>query len=78
MRTAFVISNGVDLIDNHRFNIAEQFAAALGGEQNVERFRRGDQDVRRRFQHPLSIRRGRIAGPDEGPNLRHQVAVLAG
>src|SRR5439155_16670077 len=44
---ALVAHEGVQLIDDDRAHIAQQCAAALGGQHEVERLRRGDEDVRR-------------------------------
>ena len=44
----------------------------LGGEQQVERLRRRDQDVRRLAQHRLALPRGRVAGADADAELRAQ------
>ena len=44
---ALVAGEGVDLVDDDGADGAQDLAAALGGEHEVERLRRGDQDVRR-------------------------------
>jgi len=47
MCSAFVAGESVNFIDDDGFNMAQDFAAAGGGEQDVERLRGGDKDVRR-------------------------------
>ena len=54
------------------------FATAVGGQQDVQRLGRGDQDVRRTLQHLAPLFRQRVAGADGGANLRHQEAAFAG
>ena len=44
---ALVAEEGVDLVDDDGLDGAEDLAAALGGEHEVEGLRRGDEDVRR-------------------------------
>src|SRR5581483_1998820 len=51
VRAAFVVRDSVDLVDNYCLNLAQNGATAFGSQQNVERFGRGDEDVRRRFEH---------------------------
>ena len=48
VRAALVRRDGVDLVDDHGARGREHRAAGLGAEQDVERLRRGDDDVRRR------------------------------
>ena len=51
MRAALVVGDSVDLVDDHRLNMAQDGTAAIGGQQDVKRLRRGDQNVRRTLQH---------------------------
>ena len=44
---ALVASEGVNLVDDDGADVAQRLAAAGGGEHEVERLRRRDQDVRR-------------------------------
>src|SRR4051794_19856188 len=55
--------DGVDFVDDDGARGAQHLAAALRGQQQVERFGRGDQDVRRLAQHGRALGRGRITGP---------------
>ena len=78
MRPALVIRHRMNLIHNHCFHIAENRAAALGGQQNVERLRRGDQNVRRPLEHRTTFMHESVARAHRRANFRHQQAALAG
>jgi hypothetical protein len=56
-----VAGDGVDLIDDDRPHRAQHLARPLGGEDQVERFGRGDEDMRRLFHHRLAVGLGRVA-----------------
>ncbi len=56
MRAALVARQRVDFIDDDRFDVGEQRARFGGGEQDVERFGRRDQHVRRLAQHARAFR----------------------
>ena len=58
MRAALVRRHGVDLVDDHRARGRQHRAAGIGAEQDVERLRRGDEDMRR---PPAHARRARPA-----------------
>jgi hypothetical protein len=73
---ALVAGDGVDLVDDHRADVAEGGAALLGGEQDVERLRRGDQDVRRPLGHLGALAHRRVAGADADPDVRKANAGL--
>jgi hypothetical protein len=51
------------------------FAGFAGGEQQVERLGRGDEDVRRVAQHARALQRERITGADGGADGRAEVAA---
>ena len=53
-------------------------AALFRGQQDVERFRRGDQNVRRAPQHGAALVHQRVAGAHGHADFRHQQAALAG
>ena len=59
MRAALVARDRMDFVDDHRAHRAQHLAAGLRREQDVERFGRRDEDVRRRAAHarPLALRR---------------------
>jgi hypothetical protein len=44
---AFVVGDGVDLVDDDGADAAEVLAGLACGEEDVERLGRGDEDVRR-------------------------------
>ncbi len=77
MSAAFVVGHGVDLVDDHRLNIAQNRPALLRGQQDVQRLRRGHQNVRRTLQHRPPLVHQRVASADRGANLRHQEPALA-
>ena len=59
MRTTLVAEHGVDLVDDDRGDTAQHLTTVDTGQQQVQRLRRGHQDMRRLAQHllPLSLRR---------------------
>ncbi len=69
MGAALVRRDGVDLVDDHRPGGLQHRAPGLRAEQDVERFRRRHQDVRRPAAHPVAFGGGRVACPDPGPDL---------
>ena len=58
--------------------VRSMLARAFGGQQQIERFRRGDQDVRRRPQHRRAFLLGRVAGAHRGRDARRFQAGLLG
>ena len=76
MGTALVVGHGVDFIHDNRFDVAQDGAASLGREQDVERFGRGDENMRRPHQHiPPFVHQG-VAGAHTHANFGHQQAAL--
>ena len=61
VRAAARLQHGVDLVDDHHPRGLQHRARALGGEQEVQRLGRGDQDVRRRAQHRRALGLRRVA-----------------
>ena len=59
----------VDLVDDHRLGRGEDLADR-GGEHQVERLGRGDEDVGRRFLHRPPLGLGRVAGPQPDRDVR--------
>ena len=51
VRSALIVGDRVDFVDDDRFDIAQNGPALFRGQQDVKRFRCGDQDVRRPLQH---------------------------
>ena len=69
MDAALVASHGVDFIDDHRLDVAQNFPASLASEEQIERFRSRDENVRRPAEHLLPLLGRRIARADQGANL---------
>ncbi len=59
----------MDLVQDQGLDRPEVFACARG-EQEVQRLRRRDQDVRRILEHRSALLLGRVAGADADPELR--------
>ena len=75
---ALVVGHGVNLVDDDGADVAEVFAGLAGGEQQVEGFGRGDEDVRRIAQHAGALDRQRVAGADSGADGRAEIAAGGG
>ena len=56
----------------------QNFAAFRSGQQDVEGFGSGDQNMRRTGEHRAALVGQGIAGSNGGANLRKQNAALAG
>ncbi len=78
MRSALVVRDRVNFIDDDRLDGLQNFAAFLRREQDVQRLRRGHQDVRRALEHEPTVFHQRVAGPHGGADFGHQVSVAAG
>ena len=76
MRAALVVGDGMDLVDDDGADAAEIFAGLAGGEEEVERFRRGNEDMRRVAQHGGTIFGGGVAGANAGADLGAEIAAL--
>ena len=63
VRAAAGANHGVNLVDDHRPRGSQHGPAALGGQQQEQRFRRRDQNVRRRPQHRGALGLRGVAGP---------------
>ena len=74
---ALVAHEGVQLIDDDGAHVAEQRAAALGREHQVERLRRRDEDVRRVAEDGRACGLRGVAGAQRGADLRRRDAHLA-
>ena len=66
MRAALVAGDGVDLVHDRGLRAREHGPPALAGEEDVERFRRRHQDVRRLPAHGLARRARGVAGAHHG------------
>lgn len=69
VQAALAAHHGVNLIDDDTAHAREHGAAGFRAEEDVERLRGGDHDVRRAPPHALPLVLGRVAGPDEGADL---------
>ena len=58
------------------FTVRRHFAALFGGQQNVKRFRRRDQNMRRPLLHRAALVHQRVAGAHGRANFRHQISAL--
>ncbi len=67
---AFAGGHGVDLVDDHRACRAEHLPAGIGAEQHIQGFRRGHQNVRRRFAHRRTVFLRCIAGAHGSADLQ--------
>ena len=70
MGAAAPADHRVDLVDDHGAYRSQHLAAALGRQQEIQRLRRGDQNVRRRAEHRRALVLRGIAGSDRGRNRR--------
>src|SRR5579883_186649 len=68
MRASFVAGDGVNLVEDQSFHGAQHFASAFRSKKYVQRFGRGDENVRRFFAHRGSFGLRRISGADGGPD----------
>ena len=69
VRAALVADQGVDLVHDHGARRGQHRAAAVGGQQEVQGLRRGDQDVRRPLRHRRALAGRRVAGAHEHAHL---------
>ena len=78
VRAALVVGHGMDLVHDHGPRGAQHAPRAFRGQQNEQRFRRGDQDVRRLLAHLLPLPHRRVAGAHGGADGREQDALFGG
>src|SRR6202030_2317114 len=78
VRAALIVRDGVNFIDDHSLDGFQNLATFRGGEQNVERFGRGDEDVRRTLEHFAALVHQRVASAHGGANLGHQKTSFGG
>ena len=78
VRAALVAHHGVNLVDDHRANRAQDLARALRRQHQVERLGRGDQDLRRPLDDRLALGLGRVAGAQSHPDPGQRHAALVG
>ena len=70
VRAPLVPGDRVDLVHDHGPRAAQHGPAPLRGQQQVERLRGSDQDVRRVLEHGGPLGGRRVAGPDRHPDVR--------
>ena len=78
MGATLVVGYGVDLVDDDSVDVAEVFAGFAGGEEDVEGFRCGDEDVRRVAEHGGTLFGEGVAGADGSADLGGEIAALHG
>ena len=78
MCAAFVIGNGMDLVDDDGLDRAKVLPALGCSQQDVERLRRSDEDVWRPFEHGPALCGQGIAGAHRGTDGWAQVAACQG
>ena len=78
VRAAPRADHRVDLVDDHRPDRAQHLAAAGGGQQQVQRLRCGDEDVRRRAEHRGALGGRRVAGTHRGRDPRRRESARDG
>ena len=77
MCPALVRRHGVDFIDDHGARGRQHRATGAGAEQDVQRLRCGDEDVRRATAHAFTLAGRRVAGAHPGADLDIGQAALA-
>jgi len=78
MCATFVVRYRVDFVDDYGADAAEVLARFAGGEQDVKRLGRGNEDMRRATQHLRAIFGESIAGADAGADFGAQIAAGEG
>ena len=78
MGAAAAADHRVNFVDDHRADRTQHLAASRGCQEQVQRFGRRHQDVRRFAQHGGALGRGRIACSDGGCNARRIDAERVG
>ena len=73
VRAAARLQHGVDLVDDDHACRLEHHPRALGGEQQIERLGRGDEDVRRSAQHRRALVLRCVAAPHRRGDLRRVI-----
>ena len=76
MAAALVRRHRVNLIDNHGSSGREHPAAGIRPKQDIKRFRRRHDDVRRPAAHALALSCRCIASPDTGADINIGEALL--
>ena len=74
MGSPFAPCQRVQFVQNHCSCLRKQPPAAIRREQQVQRLRRGYQNVRRLIQQPAAVGRGTVPGAQTGGNARSRQA----
>ncbi len=69
VRAALVRRERMDLVDDDAAGRRQHAPSGLGAQQDVERLRRGDQDMGRAAAHPVALAGRRVPGAHPGPDL---------
>ena len=70
--------HGMQFVDDHVFDFANDGLEPWRSDGNGEAFRRRDEDVRRISQHLLTVRLGRVPGSQANANLLGSVGQIVG
>ena len=70
VRAALVVGHGVNFVQDQGVDAPQPAPPAGRGEQDVQRFGGGDEDMRRMFRHFLPRRRAGVAGADANADFR--------
>ena len=78
MGAAFVIGDGVDFVDDDGADVAEVLAGLACGEEDVEGFGGGDENVGRALEHLGALAGEGVSGADAGADLGAEIAAGGG
>ena len=70
---ALAPGHGMDLVEDDQAHVAEHAPPAARGEQEIQGFRRGDEDFRRLAQHVPPLLGGGVAAADGDPEGRQRL-----
>ena len=76
MAAALVAHQRVDLVDDHGLHVAQDLAAPLCRQHQIERFGRRDQNVGRMLDDLLAVMLRRVARPQHRADVRRRIAQL--
>ena len=78
MGATLVVRHGVDFVDDDCARGPQHFAGLFGGDEDEERFRSRDEDVRRLTQHLLALMHRGVACTDGGADRSEMYALRFG
>ena len=76
MRAALVAGQRMDLVHNHRLHRLQHLAPACGRQQDIERLRCGDENMRRLLAHLRALPRRCVAGAHRRRDVGERLAAL--